>query len=311
MMSDVDNLNTIQSDIEFTSLTVEAHPINAIIRRTNYLRLQLTKKKVTIMRLHEELVFDLSHLPTEILCQIFIQCLPQTDYMLPNSNSPPMLLTRICRRWREITMDIPSLWCRLSMDIHFATGRNQRQAIFSYDSWLKRTQGRPLSLEIMCIENDTTNLQIILQPYIFQISSLKITFDQAVAPEILLNNLPALQELRVDISHDVVVKDHSTLSRILPPISRLLTLRSLDLELLFPYNIKHLSRPNPAWPLTDSNLGLCHPSIVISLLQLFSDVFLLKIQCILIKDGLSFELAHSTTQSFPIRIACKTLIDPA
>jgi hypothetical protein len=45
MMSDVDNINTIQSDIEFTSLTVEAHPINAIIRRTNYLRLQLTKKE--------------------------------------------------------------------------------------------------------------------------------------------------------------------------------------------------------------------------------------------------------------------------
>ncbi|KAG2109084.1 hypothetical protein BD769DRAFT_107518 [Suillus cothurnatus] len=264
------------------------------------------------MNLHEELVSDLSHLPTEILCQIFIQCLPQTDYMLPNSKSPPILLTRICRRWREITMDMPSLWCRLSMDIHFATGRNWRQAIFYYDSWLKRTRGRPLSLEIMCIENDNINLQIILQPYISQISSLKITFDKAVAPEILLNDLPALQELRVDISRDVVVKDHSTLSRILSPISGLLTLRSLDLELLFPYNIKRLSRPNPTWPLKNSNLGLCHPSIIIGLLQLFSDVFLLKIQRMLLEDGLSFEpLAHSTTQFCPIRIACKTLIDPA
>ncbi|KAG1797258.1 hypothetical protein EV424DRAFT_1280114, partial [Suillus variegatus] len=49
-------------------------------------------------------------LATEVLCHIFIHCLPQTDYMLPNSKSPPMLLTRICRRWREVAVDMPLLW---------------------------------------------------------------------------------------------------------------------------------------------------------------------------------------------------------
>ncbi|KAG1868665.1 hypothetical protein F4604DRAFT_903083 [Suillus subluteus] len=171
------------------------------------------------MNLHQELVSDLGRLPTEVLCHIFIHCLPQTGYTLPNSKSPPMLLTRICRRWREVATDMPSLWCRLSMDIHHVTSRNWRKAVFCYDPWLKRTRGRPLSLEIMCIKNDTTDLRIILQPYISQISSLNITFDEAVAPEMLLNDLPALQELRVHIFHDVIVKKRDIPSRILPLIS--------------------------------------------------------------------------------------------
>ncbi|KAG2103755.1 uncharacterized protein F5147DRAFT_808729 [Suillus discolor] len=178
------------------------------------------------MNLHEELVFDLCRLPTEVLCHIFIHCLPQTGYTLPNSKSPPILLTRICRHWREVAADMPSLWCRLSMNIDHADSRNWRQAVFGYDLWLKRTQGRPLSLEIMCIENDTTNLRNLLQPYISQILSLKVTFDRAVTPEILLNDLPALQKLQVVIYCGF--KDRDTLSRILTSISRLFTLRSLN-----------------------------------------------------------------------------------
>ncbi|KAG1868633.1 hypothetical protein F4604DRAFT_1927166 [Suillus subluteus] len=252
------------------------------------------------MNLHEELVSDLCHLPTEVLCHIFIHCLPQAGYTLPNSKSPPMLFTRICRRWREIATDMPSLWCRLSMNINHATSRNWRQAVFCYDSWFKRTRGRPLSLEIMCIKNDTTDLRSLFQPYVSQISSLKITFDKAVAPEILLNDLPALQELRVDISRDVVVKDRDTLACILPRISRLFTLRGLKLEMLSPYDIKHLSRLNPAWPLTNVNLGICDPFTIMGLLQLFHNLCSLKIY-ILASDGLSFEpFTHSTIQFFSI-----------
>ncbi|KAG1852796.1 hypothetical protein DFJ58DRAFT_402749 [Suillus subalutaceus] len=257
------------------------------------------------MRLHEVLVSDLCRLPTEVLCHIFIHCLPQAGYTLPNSKSPPMLLTRICRRWREIATDMPSLWCRLSMDINHATSRNWRQAVFCYDLWFKRTQGRPLSLEIMCIKNDTTDLRTLFQPYVSQISSLKITFDKAVAPEILLNDLPALQELRVDISHDVVVKDRNILACILPPISRLFTLRGLKLETLSPYDIARL---NPAWPLTNVNLDICDPSTIIGLLRLFFNLSSLKIY-MLFDDGSPLEpFTHSTIQFFSITFVVTTLM---
>ncbi|KAG1798935.1 uncharacterized protein HD556DRAFT_161822 [Suillus plorans] len=248
------------------------------------------------MNLHEEPVFDLCRLPTEVLCHIFIH-LPQTDYMLPpNSKSPPMLLTRICRRWREVALDMPSLWCRLTMKIDYW---NWRQAVFCYDSWLKRAQGRPLSLEITRIKNDTTDLRTLLQPYTSQIFSLKVEFDsaslRAVAPEILLSDLPALQELQVVIH--ALFKTRDTLSPVLTAISRLFTLRSLNFEALDCHAIERLSHLN----LTNIDLYKSNPTNIINLLQKFPTLSSLKIE-MLVDDGLPCEpFTHSTIQLLSIQ----------
>ncbi|KAG1797275.1 hypothetical protein EV424DRAFT_96817 [Suillus variegatus] len=258
-----------------------------------------------MMNLHEEPVFDLCRLPTEVLCHIFIHCLPQTDYMLPNSKSPPMLLTRICRRWREVAVDMPSLWCRLSMNIDHADSRNWRQAVFGYDLWLKRAQGRPLSLEIMCIENDTTDLRNLLQAYISQILSLKVTFDRAVAPETLLNDLSALQELQVVIHCDFQIRH--TLSSILTAISRLFTLRSLNFERLDYHSIKRISHLN----LTNIDLFTSSPANIINFLQNFPTLSSLKIQ-MLVDGGLPCEpFTHSTLQTLSIQVIVRVLFRPA
>ncbi|KAG1797271.1 hypothetical protein EV424DRAFT_502987 [Suillus variegatus] len=260
------------------------------------------------MNLHEELVFDLCRLPTEVLCHIFFYCLPQTDYTLPNSKSPPMLLTRICRRLRDVAADMPSLWCRLSMNIDYW---NWRQATFCYDSWLKRTQGRPLSLEITRIKNDTTDLRTLLQPYISQIFSLKVEFDslRAIAPEILLNDLPALQELQVVIH--ALFKTRDTLSPILTAISRLFTLRSLNFEALdCVHSIKRLSHLN----LTNIDLFKSNPTNIINLLQKFPTLSSPKIE-MLVDDGpcgLPCEpFTHSTIQLLSIQVIVRGLIHPA
>ncbi|KAG1884830.1 uncharacterized protein F5891DRAFT_1158217 [Suillus fuscotomentosus] len=248
------------------------------------------------MNLHEELVFDLCRLPTEVLCYIFIHCLPQIEYTSPNSKTPPMLLTRICRRWRDVATDMPSLWYRLSMDIDHADSMNWRQVVFGYDLWLKRTQGRPLSLEIMCNENDTTDLRNILQPYISQIFSLNVTFDMAVAPEILLNDLPALQEL------DVAMRFHDALSSILTSISRLFTLRSLNFGTLNCHSIKCLSHLN----LINIDLSTIFPTNIINVLQTFPTLCSLKIQ-ILLFEGLPCEpFTHSTIQLLSIQIIVRS-----
>ncbi|KAG2742210.1 hypothetical protein P692DRAFT_20749253, partial [Suillus brevipes Sb2] len=42
---------------------------------------------------------------------------PPTSYLLPESQSSPMLLTRICRHWREVSENMPSLWCRLFISL--------------------------------------------------------------------------------------------------------------------------------------------------------------------------------------------------
>ncbi|KAG1842672.1 hypothetical protein DFJ58DRAFT_625266, partial [Suillus subalutaceus] len=88
-------------------------------------------------------------LPTEILSQIFCHCLPQfpglNELQPPSKLTAPMLLTRICRWWREVAMGMPTLWYTLSMKVH---DRDWQQAAFFYASWLKRARGRPLSLRL-------------------------------------------------------------------------------------------------------------------------------------------------------------------
>ncbi|KAG1747914.1 uncharacterized protein EDB91DRAFT_1021820, partial [Suillus paluster] len=83
--------------------------------------------------------------PTEVLSQIFVHCLPETSHFSPAPKLAPVLLTRICRRWRDVAVAMPSLWHRLELkDDH----RNWQQQAFCYDLWLKRSQEHPLSLTL-------------------------------------------------------------------------------------------------------------------------------------------------------------------
>lgn len=110
--------------------------------------------------------------PTEILSEVFLYCLPQDEYLCPTPQVAPLLLTTICRRWREVAVGLPSLWCRLQMK---AEHDNWEKRALCYNLWLKRSGGCPLSLRLECHTN-WSELQSLLQPYIQQISSLKFDF---------------------------------------------------------------------------------------------------------------------------------------
>ncbi|KAG1829381.1 hypothetical protein DFJ58DRAFT_737374 [Suillus subalutaceus] len=143
------------------------------------------------------------YLPTEVLCKIFHICLPEfpdlTEYgdlMVPSQLEAPILLTGVCRRWREITVGTPSLWCKLSLQAYSEEEEEWQERALGYDLWLKRSQGYPLSLALDCYEDNAARLRVLLQPYISQISSLCINIDsEAEEPELMLKDLTMLQEL--------------------------------------------------------------------------------------------------------------------
>ncbi|KAG2090575.1 hypothetical protein BD769DRAFT_413506 [Suillus cothurnatus] len=56
-------------------------------------------------------------LPSEILSEIFLYCLPKDKHLTYTSRQAPMLLTRICRQWREVAVGLPMLWCRLRLQM--------------------------------------------------------------------------------------------------------------------------------------------------------------------------------------------------
>ncbi|KAG2141886.1 hypothetical protein DEU56DRAFT_979698 [Suillus clintonianus] len=216
---------------QLAAITAEISSIQAVRSSIKNLEWQLVRQKNRIIRsinLHNRLRSALWRLPTEIISHIFQLCLPDVpspnvfQLCLPDVSRPhilqppsqltaPMLLTEICQRWREVAVGVLTLWRRLSVTVN---DHHWQRAAFCYDTFLKRSQGLPLSLTLQCSRNHSTKLQSLLLPYINQISSLSINFPwvQGVdQPELLLKDLPALQELTIGHNNEDISRFFSRL----------------------------------------------------------------------------------------------------
>ncbi|KAG0704622.1 hypothetical protein DFH29DRAFT_827672 [Suillus ampliporus] len=256
---------------------------------------QLIEKKDRItqsLNLHKGLVSGLWRLPTEVLSQIFDHCLPVAEdspLLSPSRLEAPMLLNEICRRWREVAVGMPSLWCRLRVEVDHS---DWERAAFCYNSWLERSRGCPISLALECDTWDSRMLRNLLQPYTNQISSFSIHFPQeAYQPELLLEDLPALQELTIR-----AINIHTP--SIAQSISRLpSTLRSLNVMLSSSFNVEHLSSFNPVWAyLTNVEITIHHPNVLLHLLQLCPNLFSLKVRAALYQIPTLEPFTHTKLQ---------------
>ncbi|KAJ6487243.1 hypothetical protein C8R47DRAFT_953062, partial [Mycena vitilis] len=75
-------------------------------------------------------------LPPEILAVIFEHCLPAKAW--PSRREAPLLLVQIRRRWREICMELPTLWPRVAFD--------DTRSVELLGTWLARARNRPLTI---------------------------------------------------------------------------------------------------------------------------------------------------------------------
>lgn len=86
----------------------------------------------------------INKLSTELLCQIFHEATP--GHCLPSSSHPKtsiarfrqiLCITHICRTWRSIALDIPSLWTEI-----------YDKYIDVYHTVLKRSKNAPVCLKL-------------------------------------------------------------------------------------------------------------------------------------------------------------------
>ncbi|KIJ59388.1 hypothetical protein HYDPIDRAFT_118612 [Hydnomerulius pinastri MD-312] len=206
---------------------------------------RLTDKRGQIaasMETHQGLIACIRRLPSEILGEIFMHCLPPDAHNEPNPNTAPLLLTRICRPWRKVALSTPRLWCSLSVR---PSHRVQQQGLFYYHTWLSRARGCPLSLAVdtrlvHAPRNPVWRYEVteLLQPYTSRCSRLLVTFDEATAPELLLKDIPVLEHLTLEGDMKYAQKIFITQPQ---PHLRSLTLHS------FPFSPDLLSLFNPAW----------------------------------------------------------------
>ncbi|KAG1747952.1 uncharacterized protein EDB91DRAFT_1198466, partial [Suillus paluster] len=294
----------------------EISGLETVMHSIDNLRQQLVEKNDKItqsMNLHKRLGSTLWRLPTEVLSQIFHLCLPKIpaldEIQLPSQLEAPMMLTAVCRRWREIAVDTPSLWCNLHVPI-VSRDHWEGQA-FCCHSWLKRSRGLPLSLVLKCDADDSTKLRSLLQPYVDQISCLYIhIFPDADEPDVLLEDLTALQDLTIviedlDMTHDTQSSIDEAFSQ---SISQLpFTMRSLRVAGLY-LNPGVTSSVNPVWAhLTNVEIEICEPSAFLHLLQLGPNISSLKVHVAFDQAHAPEPFTHTKLQSLRIAFEYSTI----
>ncbi|KAJ7359347.1 hypothetical protein DFH08DRAFT_769263 [Mycena albidolilacea] len=97
-------------------------------------------------------------LPTEILADIFVKCLPtpsESEYSwisvvdgfhTLSPSHAPLLVSSVCRRWREVALSTPRLW--LSLDLHRKKHRKDTDRTGVLSSVLARSFPHPLSFDM-------------------------------------------------------------------------------------------------------------------------------------------------------------------
>ncbi|KAK7021246.1 F-box domain-containing protein [Favolaschia claudopus] len=88
-------------------------------------------------------------LPAEIVCEIFLRCLLH-PHVVPRAHDAPILLTHVCRRWREIALSFPGLWTSISVSAVLTHIGPQSEGLLNMlEAWLIRSASNLLSVSVL------------------------------------------------------------------------------------------------------------------------------------------------------------------
>ncbi|TDL20761.1 hypothetical protein BD410DRAFT_790412 [Rickenella mellea] len=87
---------------------------------------------------------SIKDLPTELLIQIFLDCLSLKEFPRPSTREAPVSLTRVCRRWRSIASSTPQLWAAITS----SRSQSEERDVMALDVWIKRSGTCPLSVSL-------------------------------------------------------------------------------------------------------------------------------------------------------------------
>ncbi|KAH7887186.1 hypothetical protein F5I97DRAFT_1116353 [Phlebopus sp. FC_14] len=126
----------------------DREPIDAIVVERQSQMTDLTQEIESHVQesqqFHRGLTSAVRRLSPEILSAIFGHCLPK-DPPVPSVKDPPLVLTRVCQRWRSVAMATPQLWSSLTISVPRASNASYR---FQCDTWLERAKSVPLVLSV-------------------------------------------------------------------------------------------------------------------------------------------------------------------
>jgi len=122
---------------------------------------------------HRALISPVRRLPPEVLSEIFVHCLQDKERNPTRSvGEAPLLLTLVCRRWREIALSTTRLW--RCIHIYFPSVVKRHEQRFKeiaerrsegVKTWLSRSGSLPLSISLVVgLNRDRIALEEVVKP---------------------------------------------------------------------------------------------------------------------------------------------------
>jgi hypothetical protein len=142
LVDPVDELARIDAQIEAVEVT-----LGQLKQRRELLK--------TSIDAHRVLISPMRRIPDDVFREIFFFCLPSEHNALMDPAEAPMLLGRICSRWRSVAYTTPKIWSslhipRVPYTIFVKLGR-------VVQSWLERSGSCTLSISFSA-DLDTSDL---------------------------------------------------------------------------------------------------------------------------------------------------------
>ncbi|KAF8214165.1 hypothetical protein K438DRAFT_1803004 [Mycena galopus ATCC 62051] len=205
-------------------------------RRLEELDAQITEHRRALYALEEErttverelyaIPFPVLRLPFEITAKIFVHCLPPfanlgwSRAINEYKHEAPMVLTSVCRTWRDIALATPALWSILTIifdSIPDQVISNPRSVDAFIDRWLTRAGDCPLSLVFHDQGlRDSTLLANVIQRYSHRIRHLELYTNQRLLPLLGLGSLelPLLESVSLNFAFFAWERTHTQLVNI-------------------------------------------------------------------------------------------------
>ncbi|KAJ3560142.1 hypothetical protein NP233_g11026 [Leucocoprinus birnbaumii] len=114
-----------------------------------------------VIEQYQNLVSPMNRLPDDILQEIFNHSLPMAHNAIMSVQQAPLLLGRVCSRWRVVAYSTPQLWTSIRIVAsHSGPFKNpeerSRVRLEAVTSWLSRSCTLPLSISL--VDNNRTVL---------------------------------------------------------------------------------------------------------------------------------------------------------
>jgi hypothetical protein len=146
---------------------------------------------------------------SEIIAEIFLHFLPIFPICAPLTGlNLPILLTQICRGWRQIALGTPRLWCTIELSDEIPW-KQQKTLV---DMWLSRSGCSPLSLnfdESAIHPDDVTDAFSVLFLHRERWQNSHLNLSRAHFP-MIDGPLPLLCSLHLSLAHIGLVSPNVT-----------------------------------------------------------------------------------------------------